>query len=196
MKQSTLKLISTLFIIFFFFKVHAEPFLTIQFSDKNVPQITSDGETYILTFEDPELTDIFHLYIIKEFEKKYPSALSFTHPNAETLDRVYNLFTSDYKDLYNVLSSSQHTSIEAFYIDDSGPILLYTPVDYNNYPTCSFHGYTTTSASSPLDLINAQQAWDISQAPVLLDISGLSSGMYMLQMLTAQSTKVEKLIIK
>ncbi|MEP7164876.1 MAG: M43 family zinc metalloprotease [Ferruginibacter sp.] len=60
-----------------------------------------------------------------------------------------------------------------------------------------------TTGSTDINLINAEgqlvRTWkkvNTGSAPAILDISGLASGMYILQVLTPQSTKVEKLIIK
>ena len=75
---------------------HAQQYILLQFSGQDkIPVISNDeaGKKYTVT--DKELDSIFNSYNITKFIKAFTYVHLVNHPNAEPLDRVYQIEVSE-----------------------------------------------------------------------------------------------------
>lgn len=158
------KLCLVISILLTFLIADAQQHIVLQFSSQDdIPEAVFDDQdsSFSITSKNDELTQLFSKYRITVFEKEYPHAHLVNHPNAEPLDRVYQIETSDdINDLFISLESFENNILGGnIYLLDN-PQTLVIPDDYNLLcftPSCA-----PRCSDAQNDLINAPAAWNIT----------------------------------
>jgi subtilisin family serine protease len=160
------KILLMISILLSFITTKAQQYLTVQFaSQASVPiaQFDTVSKLFIFNGTDP-ISTIFHNYQVTVYNKKYPTVHLENHPKAARLDRVYVLFVSgNISPLYLDLINLQSTNISTFYLAEkvADPTLI-IPNDYNNGSIIAC-GNIPLNSNAALALINAPQAWDVTE---------------------------------
>ncbi len=143
--------------------IHAQHFISFKISDhKEITGLnfSESDKTYTVQFSDDSLSKIFNRYKIQIFEKAYPTYQLGKHPHASRLDKVYHLEADNIDRLYREIVELKATFISDVKFSRKA-IPLSTPDDYSII-NCLMFGNTVNSGSQ-LDLIRAQESWDITQ---------------------------------
>ncbi len=149
-------------------------------SQSKIPQIGSSNGHPQIIFIDPRLTELFSRHSMNEFAKEYPTAYSFpdTILQAQHLKLVFRVrLSSENRDslinLRNELTAINSSDISNSYVAND-PVLLGVPNDYNNLFSIPIGEWP--EAYHHLNLIRAEQAWDVTRGQSCIKVGITDAG--------------------